>query len=161
MKLYFRILTGFLIFWGLESQAQQLPMMNHYIYNPYLYNPARTGQSDKGLIALHFKKQWTAMPNSPFTGAFSVESPVKTEKLGNMGLGGMLYVDQTHIVSNVGGLASYAYHIPFVKNKSYKHGLSAGISVGFIHQRINYPDAIVENPNDNQLLPSEGSWYFF
>lgn len=157
MKLYFRILTGLLVFWGLESQAQQLPMMNHYIYNPYLYNPARTGQSDNGLIALHFKKQWTAMPNSPFTGAFSVESPVKTEKLGNMGLGGMLYVDQTHIVSNVGGLASYAYHIPFVKNKSFKHGLSAGISVGFIHQRINYPDAVVENPNDNQLLPSQGT----
>jgi type IX secretion system PorP/SprF family membrane protein len=157
MKLYHKLLIGVLLLVGTKSEAQQLPMMNHYIYNPYLYNPARTGQSDKGLIALHFKKQWTSMPNSPFTGAFSVESPVKSEKLGNMGLGGMLYVDQTHIVSNVGGLASYAYHIPFVKNKPFKHGLSAGMSLGFIHQRINYPDAVVENPDDNQLLPSQGA----
>ncbi len=131
--------------------------MNHYIYNPYLYNPARTGQADMGMVSLHFKKQWTSMPNSPFSGAVSVESPIKTQKLGNMGLGGMLYVDQMHIVTNVGGMATYAYHIPFEKGKGYKHGLSAGLSLGFVHQRFNYPDAVVENPDDNQLLPSEGA----
>jgi len=74
-----------------------------------------------------------------------------------MGLGGMLYVDQLHITTNVGGMATYAYHIPFQKNKDFKHGLSAGLSIGFVHQRFNYPDATVENPNDNQLLPSESS----
>lgn len=142
---------------AINLQAQQLPMLNHYIYNPYLYNPARTGQADHGTISLHFKKQWASMPNSPFSGALSVESPVKTPKLGNMGLGGMLYVDQMHIVTNVGGMATYAYHIPFQKNKDFKHGLSAGLSLGFIHQRFNYPDATVENPNDNHLLPSESS----
>lgn len=138
-------------------QAQQLPVMNHYIYNPYLYNPARTGQNNFGSASMHFKKQWTSLPNSPFTGAISVESPVKTPKLGNMGLGGMLYVDQMHIITKIGGLATYAYHIPFEKNKEYKHGLSAGLSLGFIHQRFNYPDATVENPNDPQLLPTEAN----
>jgi len=145
------------LFSAINVQAQQLPLLNHYIYNPYLYNPARTGQNDFGTASLHFKKQWTAMPNSPFSGAISVESPIKTKKLGNMGLGGMLYVDQMHITTNVGGMASYAYHIPFEKGKGYKHGLSAGLSLGFVHQRFNYPDAVVENPDDNQLLPSESS----
>lgn len=140
-----------------QVQAQQLPILNHYIYNPSIYNPARTGQNDYGTVNLHFKRQWANMPSAPFSGMLSVESPIKTPKLGNMGLGGMLYVDQMHIVTNIGGMATYAYHIPFQKNKDYKHGLSAGLSLGFIHQRFNYPDAVVDNPDDNQLLPSEGS----
>jgi len=149
------IITAAILLSTYGMQAQQLPVMNHYQYNPYLYNPARTGQKDFGSVALHFKKQWTSMPNSPFTGALSVESPIKTKKLGNMGLGGMLYVDQMHVLTKIGGLASYAYHIPFEKGKGYKHGLSAGLSLGFIHQRINFPDAKVENPNDMALLPAE------
>lgn len=151
------IIGGAILFGTLSVQAQQLPLLNHYIYNPYLYNPARTGQNDFGTASLHFKKQWTSMPNSPFSGAISVESPIKTEKLGNMGLGGMLYVDQLHITTNIGGMATYAYHIPFEKNKDYKHGLSAGLSLGFVHQRLNYQAATVENPNDVQLLPNESS----
>ena len=151
------IIAATFLFGAFGVQAQQLPVMNHYIYNPYLYNPARTGQNNFGSASMHFKKQWTALPNSPFTGAISVESPVKTPKLGNMGLGGMLYVDQMHIITKVGGLATYAYHIPFEKNKEYKHGLSAGLSLGFIHQRFNYPDAQVDNPNDPQLLPAEAN----
>ena len=141
--------------------AQQLPVLNHYIYNPYLYNPARTGQLDYGTVSMHFKKQWVAMPNSPFTGAISLESPIKTEKLGDMGLGGLLYFDQMHIVDKIGGLGTYAYHIPFEKNKEYVHRLSAGMSLGFIYQRFNFPDAIVENLADNQLLPSEGNGVSF
>lgn len=146
-----------LLAWSLAAQAQQFPLLNHYAYNPYLYNPARTGQNDFGTASFHFKKQWTDLPSSPFSGIASLETPVLTEKLGNMGLGGMFYVDQAHLTTNVGGLGTYAYHIPFQKSPSFKHGLSAGLSLGFIHQRFNYPDAIVENPNDQQLLPSESA----
>lgn len=157
IKIIQKCIGAALLFSAFNVQAQQLPLLNHYVYNPYLYNPARTGQNDFGTASLHFKKQWTALPNSPFSGVVSLESPIKTENLGNMGLGGMLYVDQLHITTNVGGMATYAYHIPFQKEKGFKHGLSAGLSLGFVHQRFNYSDARVENPNDNQLLPSESS----
>jgi type IX secretion system PorP/SprF family membrane protein len=157
IKIIQKCIGAALLFSAFNIQAQQLPMLNHYIYNPYLYNPARTGQNDFGTASLHFKKQWTALPDSPFSGVVSLDAPVKTKNLGNMGLGGMLYVDQLHITTNVGGMATYAYHIPFQKNKGFKHGLSAGLSLGFVHQRFNYPDATVENPDDNQLLPSESS----
>lgn len=157
IKIIQKCIGAALLFSAFNVQAQQLPLLNHYIYNPYLYNPARTGQNDFGTASLHFKKQWTALPDSPFSGVVSLESPIKTETLGNMGIGGMLYVDQLHITTNVGGMATYAYHIPFQKENGFKHGLSAGLSLGFVHQRFNYPDATVENPNDNQLLPSESS----
>lgn len=141
---------------ALSARAQQFPLLNHYTYNPYLYNPARAGQNDYGTAAIHFKKQWTSLPASPFSGIIAMESPLKTPKLGNMGLGGMLYVDQAHLSTNIGGLGSYAYHIPFGDGSQFKHGLSAGLSIGFVHQRFNYPDAIVDNPDDNRLIPAEG-----
>lgn len=132
--------------------AQQLPIMNHYIYNPYLFNPARTGQNEYGSVNVNFKKQWVALPYSPLTAVLSLESPLRNTKIGNMGLGGMVYSDQMHIVNKVGGLASYAYHIPFEKNKDYKHQLSAGLSLGVIHQRFDYNSATVGNEADVQFL---------
>ena len=132
--------------------AQQLPVMSHYIYNPYLYNPARTGQNEYGTIYANFKKQWVNMPQSPITAALSVEGPIPGNKFNNMGIGGMIYTDQMHIISKVGGLATYAYHIPFEKNDKYRHGLSAGLSLGVINQRFNYAFATVVNENDAQLL---------
>ena len=150
------ILLGLGLGWACFAQAQQFPLLHHYTYNPYLYNPARTGQQDFGTVAIHVKKQWTDLPSSPFSGIIALETPINTPKLGNMGLGGMLYLDQAHLTSNVGGMGTYAYHIPFGDNSEFRHGLSAGLSLGFVHQRFNYPDAIVDNPDDNQLLPSEG-----
>lgn len=132
--------------------AQQLPVMSHYIYNPYLYNPARTGQNDFGTVYANFKKQWIAMPQSPLTAILSIEGPIPGGKFNNMGIGGMIYTDQMHIISKVGGLGTYAYHIPFEKNDKYKHGLSVGISLGVINQRFNYAAATVINNNDAQLL---------
>ena len=133
-------------------QAQQLPVMNHYIYNPYLYNPARTGQNEFGSVNLNFKKQWVSLPYSPLTGSITAEAPLP---YANMGLGGMLYTDRMHIINKTGGMLSYAYHVPFSKTEI--HRLSAGLSLGFINQRFDFQEARVANPNDNQLLPSQAN----
>jgi len=132
--------------------AQQLPVMNHYIYNPYLYNPARTGQNDLGTVYANFKKQWISMPQSPLTAILSIETPIPNGKLKNMGIGAMVYTDQMHIVGKVGGMATYAYHISFENEKDYKHRLSTGISLGVLNRRFNYAAATVMNPNDAQVL---------
>lgn len=137
--------------------AQQLPILNHYIYNPYLFNPARTGQNDYGSVNVNFKKQWVSLPYSPLTAVLSMEAPLRNTKIGNMGLGGMVYSDQMHIINKMGGLVSYAYHVPIQKNKSYKHQFSAGLSMGVIHQRFNYAAATVADPTDLQVLANNTS----
>jgi type IX secretion system PorP/SprF family membrane protein len=131
-------------------QGQQLPVLNQYLYNPYLYNPARTGDNELGSVNINFKRQWTAMPYSPITGILSMETPLKGYK---MGIGGMVYSDNTHIINRIGGMGSYAYHIPF--SKEYTHHLSAGVSMGFIHQSFDFQSAQVENPDDPNLLNSD------
>jgi len=149
MKLFRKIILGAGLGIALQANAQQLPVMSQYLYNPYLYNPARTGDSGLGSINLNFKRQWTSMPYAPVTGALSLEAPINGT---DMGIGAMLYSDRTHIISRVGGMGTYAYHIPF--SKDYVHRLSAGISLGFIHQSFDFAAATVENPNDAQLLAS-------
>ncbi|MCP4438497.1 MAG: type IX secretion system membrane protein PorP/SprF [Aureispira sp.] len=140
-KIILSILATVACVWSID--AQQLPVMNHYIYNPYIYNPARTGHKGYGNINLNFKKQWVSMPNSPITGVLSGESPIPGT---DMGIGAMLYMDQMHIINKVGGLVSYAYHIPF--SKDFPHRLSAGLSLGFLNQRINFDQATVSNESD-------------
>ncbi|EJF54482.1 Bacteroidetes-specific putative membrane protein [Saprospira grandis DSM 2844] len=148
MKGIYKLGLSLLMALGLQTaKAQQLPVFGHYIYNPYLYNPARTGDQGLGSLNLNIKRQWTSLPYAPLTAAFSAEAPIQNKK---MGLGGMLYTDQTHIIRKVGGLASYAYHIPFSEDGS--HGLSAGLSLGLVNQRFDFQSADVEDENDPEIL---------
>lgn len=141
-----------------QSQAQQLPVMHHYVYNPYLYNPSRAGQEEMTKIDFHFKKQWVNMPESPITGILGVDARIPGT---DMGVGAMFYMDQMHIINRIGGMASYAYHIPF--SKKIPHRLSLGVSLGFIHQRFNFEQATVSNTADLQILlqESEGTAFDF
>ena len=59
MKIINNIL-GLMLLFSLQLSAQQLPVLHHYVYNPYLYNPARAGQEDRTKINFHFKKQWVS-----------------------------------------------------------------------------------------------------
>lgn len=154
---YSLFVAGF--FLATASFAQQVPVMNHYIFNPYLYNPARTGQNKLGSINANFKKQWVGMSQSPVTGVLSAESPIFGNTK-NMGIGGMIYTDQMHILSRIGGMATYAYHINFVKNKDYNHRLSVGLSVGVLNQRINSAAAIVADNNENLTSSNATSFDF-
>jgi type IX secretion system PorP/SprF family membrane protein len=152
MNTFFKsIVASFFISYASLSFAQQLPVMGHYIYNPYLYNPARTGQNKLGSVNMNFKKQWVNMPQSPLTGILSIEGPIPGESK-NMGLGAMIYSDQMHIISKTGGMATYAYHINFEKSEKYFHRLSAGISVGFLNQRFNFAEANLLDGNDAQVV---------
>lgn len=142
------ILISTLLLLSYAIQAQQLPNMGHYIYNPYLLNPARTGaMGDEGSLFIHFKRQWTSMPYSPTTGILSVELPVQGT---NMGVGGMLYSDRSHLITRTGGMGSYAYHIPL--EKKFRHSFSAGLSVGAINQRFDFALANIDNRFDPQVL---------
>jgi type IX secretion system PorP/SprF family membrane protein len=122
------------------SQAQQIPVFNNYTVNPYLINPARAGSEDGGRINFSVRKQWVNMPSGPLTnyGTFDIKF-----KNTNVGFGAYAYHDMVHknINSNSGGGLTYAYHIPFNKEKT--HFLSVGLSAGIYNLRNNFNDAII------------------
>lgn len=120
-----------------------MPVFNHYIYNPLLYNPAATGKDSLGNAFINYRNQWTGINNSPTTATITFDSPLFKNRVG---LGGTVYLDQTHIVQRVGASLNYAYHIPF--SKTIQHRLSLGMAVGFINQRVNI--------NPSELIISDG-----
>ncbi len=130
-----------------KSEAQQIPVTNQYIFNPYLYNPARAGESGFKNIQLSHRNQWVDMPDSPISFIGTFDMGIKDS---NVGIGGMMFSDETHLIRNYGGMATYAYHIPFNEEKT--HRLSVGLSAGVVVQRFDFTNAVVGNEADVTIL---------
>ena len=142
MKRYIWILIG--VMFALPVAAQQIPLYSQYNINPFLYNPARTGQRDGLNANLIYRKMWTSIPGAPQTAALTLDGSLVNNKVG---LGGIIYQDNTGIIQRVSGNLSYAYHI---KLKEDMH-LSLGVSAGVVHTRINWQAAQF---GDTQVDPS-------
>jgi type IX secretion system PorP/SprF family membrane protein len=127
--------------------GQQIPVFNQYLYNPYIYNPARAGSEDLGRLFLGYKKQWTDMPGAPSTSSLTFDYPILGQR---SGVGVTLYSDQTHIINQVGGSLTYAYHI--VSGANDETRISMGVSAGFLSQSIDFEKARVQQANDNVIL---------
>ncbi len=130
-----------------KAEAQQIPVLNQYVFNPYLYNPARAGETDFNRISLHHRSQWVEMPDAPITNILTYDMPLRGS---NVGIGGMIFSDETHIINNYGAQISYAYHIPFNDDKT--HRLSIGVSGGILNQRFDFLKANTETEVDPVLL---------
>jgi type IX secretion system PorP/SprF family membrane protein len=143
------LLLGLTALFGSPVLAQQMPVFNQHIYNNFLYNPARTGVEEEGNIWLGQRKQWTNMPDAPDTYYLSVESPIRKH---NIGIGGMIMSDRTHILQRTSGNISFGYH-----NIKFADGIQAsvGLAAGFYNQSVKYKDVTVSDPNDNILYSSD------
>lgn len=142
---YILLLTLGCLAW--RSEAQQLPVMHHYVYNRFLLNPAAAGSTPYvSLFATH-RRQWDNMPDAPVTNVITGDALLRDTRFA---VGVQVFTDETHIINNVGGSASLAYHLPF--NKNGDHRLSLGISVGAVNKRLDFANATVAQPNDVALL---------
>lgn len=119
-------------------KAQQAPVYNNYVQNPFIYNPARAGDdSEGGRINLGFRKQWDQMPYGPVTGYVTWDSRIKES---NSALGVSVYHDKPGKLNyNTGAMFTYNYRLPFKKNK--EHELCIGLSAGIISQKFDFANA--------------------
>lgn len=129
---------------GLLSQAQQVPLLSHYYYNQFVWNPALAGVQNYGQAYLIYRNQWNRIPGAPETKAVTLDGPLKSK---NVGLGANLYQDNAGIFSRTGGMISYAYGINFSENSK----LRLGMGLGFIDNRLSLGDALIKHPNDPYL----------
>ena len=65
-----------------ELKAQQIPLYSQYQMNPFLYNPARTGEREHTYLYGIYRRQWTDIAGSPETIALTVDGPLKSKKKG-------------------------------------------------------------------------------
>jgi type IX secretion system PorP/SprF family membrane protein len=147
MKQFKYIAIILFVAYSFMADAQQIPVLDQYIFNPYLYNPARAGDTEFGNLNLTNRLQWVEMPDAPLTNVVSFDMPLKSK---NVGIGAVLFSDETHLINNYGAMFTYAYHIQF--SETQDHRLSVGLSGGVLNQRFDYLKGNVEEDIDNALL---------
>lgn len=139
-KIIFALLFLFPLLWGGaggEILAQQDPQYSQYMFNQLVLNPAYAGSREVIATSLLYRKQWTSLEGSPYTGALSIQAPLQKNKAG---LGAEIISDKLGPKSVSALLFSYAYRIPVFRGK-LSFGLRLGIyNYMFDRAKIDYKD---------------------
>jgi len=135
------------LFWMLTFRlfAQQDPMYSQYVFNGLLINPAYAGSREVLNATALYRNQWVNIPGAPKTGAFSLDSPVKNQKVG---LGLNVIFDKIGVTNHSGISGIYSYKVYFSPQSVLSFGLQAGI--GF----FNSTNTEVKYTNDNNIDPA-------
>lgn len=124
--------------------AQQTPVLSHYYYNPYLINPALTGQSKETRAFFIYRHQWIGIPGSPETQSLTIDGPLADKRIG---LGLNLNNDVSNIIGRFTGMVSASYAL----NLATDHELSFGMSLGILRNEVKF-DQVRGDVTDPGLL---------
>lgn len=138
------IITLSIVVAGISVYAQQVPLLSHYYYNKFVWNPALAGFQKYGQAYLVYRNQWNQVPGAPITKSLTVDGPLKSK---NVGLGANLYQDNAGMFNRTGGMVSYAYGINFSDDSKLK----LGMGLGFIDNRLSTSDLVYKHPDDPLL----------
>jgi type IX secretion system PorP/SprF family membrane protein len=118
------------LFCTFPVESQQLPVLQQYILQPSLLNPAITGSTECTRFKMIDRHQWLGFPGAPKTQILTAESTFTSGKKSH-GLGLHLYNDINGAQKQLGGNIIYAFHFYLNRRKTLKMGL--GLS-GTIYQ---------------------------
>lgn len=132
-------LTILFLFMSLTARvfAQQDPMYSQYVFNGLLINPAYAGSREVLSATALYRNQWVNIPGAPKTGVFSIDSPVKNQKVG---LGLNVVFDKIGVTSHTGMAGIYSYKLYFTES-----ALSFGLQAGINFFNSNYSDVDYSN----------------
>ena len=112
------------ICFGGMLKAQQLPQLTQYMINNYAVNPAVAGMDDYYQVKTTIRNQWIGITDAPRTTTLSIYG----RKSRNVGLGGLVFNDQTGPTSRIGGSVSYTYSFSMTKAIKMSFALSGGVT---------------------------------
>lgn len=135
--IYKTIVLLFLVSLSIESKAQQNPMYTQYMFNGLAINPAYAGSRNVISSTLLHRNQWTGMNGAPRTTTFTIDAPIKDNRIG---LGLQIFNDQLGISNTTGAVFSSAYRI-----RMNKATLSFGLQGGVSHFRSNFTSVNYSN----------------
>jgi len=145
------------------GQAQQTPLYDQYMLNPYLINPAVAGSDGYTTFNLLARNQWVGFKGAPLTQAFTFQSrllkrsfvvksrspkkrTLKPSRSGRVGLGGMVFNDLNGVMQRTGVNFTYAYHIRIQKTQ-----LSFGLTGQVYQVKLHDKDLTFHDPNEPLL----------
>lgn len=105
--------------------AQQEVQYSQYMFNMLAVNPAYAGSRDVLSMTGLYRQQWVGIEGSPTTQSFTIDMPIKKEKVG---IGFQAYNDQIGVFKNTGVALSYAYRIKVSQKTTLSMGVQGGIT---------------------------------
>lgn len=140
-----KLLLFFCVFlcWG-SLLGQQVPFYNHYLINPFIYNPASTGASDYVNASFVRNQRYASFGSTAVNNYLTVEGPIAK---GNMGLGLIVAHQNQGIQQQLMSSLNYSYKLKINENQHLRFGVSAGV----LDNRIDYNQLNAEEVNDPYL----------
>ena len=124
--------------------AQQLPMYSQFFWNDFVINPAYTGVTNTNRVQLGYRNQWSGFNGAPSTYTLGGHTLLKNKK---MGLGGMLFMDDTGgAVQQMGLMLNYNYILKLNESSSLAMAVS-----GVINQ-YSYDGSSIQNIDPDPTL---------
>lgn len=110
---------------ALTSKAQQDPMYTQYMFNMQTINPAYAGTWESLSFMVLGRQQWTGIDGAPQTYTFSMQAPLKNERVA---LGFNLISDKVGLEKRFYVFGDYSYLIPVSEKSSLRLGLKGGFT---------------------------------
>jgi type IX secretion system PorP/SprF family membrane protein len=129
--------------WG-NLFGQQVPFYNHYLINPFVYNPASTGASDYVNASFVRNQRYSSFGSTAVNNYLTVEGPISK---GNMGLGLIVAHQNQGIQQQLMSSLSYSYKLKINEEQNIRFGVSAGV----LDNRIDYNQINAQDINDPYL----------
>jgi len=136
-----KIITFALLWIAFGASAQDNPLLDMYLQNRLLINPAYGGSLEQTVVRANFRRQWTNFENAPdvnslsfHTRLFDGKRSAIFKKVGH-GLGGTVYSETEGPINLFGISGSYAYHMPFDNFQ-----LAAGLALSASNFGLRYLD---------------------
>jgi type IX secretion system PorP/SprF family membrane protein len=118
---------------GLQVKSQQLPVMQKYILQPSLLNPAITGSIECSRFKMTDRHQWLGFGGAPKTQTLIAETTLTPRgSTSSHGIGLHLHNDINGAQKQLGANVIYAFHVYLNRRKTLKLGL--GLS-GTVYQQ--------------------------
>lgn len=143
-------IVAFLWMTGL-SMAQQVPFYNHYLINPFVYNPAQTGNSAYVNTSFVRNQRYSSFGSTAVNNYLTVDGAIMKDKAGL----GLMVAHQTQgVQQQLMSSLSYAYRLKINDQNFFRIGFAAGI----LDNRIDYSELNAEQLNDpylNDMRPTK------
>lgn len=148
------------LFFTINSNAQQDAQYTQYMYNTIVVNPAYAGSRQAlSVFALH-RTQWVGLEGAPVTNSISINTPFNESKVG---LGLSFVNDQIgpSVENNIS--VDFSYTIPV----NYRYKMSFGLKgsanlldVDFTKLDYFPGNSVFENNIDNKFSPNIGVGFY-
>lgn len=136
-----RFILALILLCSISTYGQQIPFYNHYILNPGIINPSKTGISEFTTASLARNQRYSGFGLAAVNNYLSVDGGLFNEK---MGFGLFIAHNSQGIQQQISANLNYSYGVKIDRSQELRFGVTAG----YMDHRINTGSILVSQTDD-------------